>query len=93
MTVWFVIPVDRETEFHALYANQRVRGRDNSNEDEGIGLMMSDRTGTRLLTGTSRMSEDIRRALHGRKPAWLKIFTEFPPPSAWELPAPPSDVS
>ena len=93
MTIWFVIPVDRETEFRALYANERVRGRDNANEDEGIGLMMSDRTGTWLMTGTSRMSEDIRRALQGRKPAWLEIFTEFPPTSAWEPPAPPSDIS
>ncbi len=93
MTVWFVIPVDRETEFRTLYANERVRGRDNPNEDEGIGLMISDRTGTSLMTGTSRMSKDIRRALQGRKPAWLEIFTTFPLPSSWEPPAPPPDVS
>ncbi len=93
MTVWFVIPVDRETEFRTLYANNRVRGRDNPNEDERIGHMMPDRTGTWLMTGTSRMSEDIRRALQGRRPAWLEIFTEFPPPSAWEPPVPLSDVS
>ena len=64
------------------------RGRDNRSEDEKIGLMIPDKTGTRLMTGTSRMSDDIRRALAGRKPAWLEIFTTFPPVSAWELPEP-----
>lgn len=88
MTIWFVIPADRESEFRTLYANESVRGRDNRNEDEKIGLMIPDKTGTRLMTGTSRMSDDIRRALAGRKPAWLEIFTTFPPLSAWEPPEP-----
>lgn len=89
MTVWFVIPTDREAEFRAVYLSERVRGRDNPDEDERIGVMALDETGTKLMTGTSRMSDDIRRALAGRRPAWLEIHTTFPPPISWEPPNPP----
>ena len=86
MTVWFVIPADREVLFRALYANERVRGRDNPNEDETVGQMILDATGMKLMTGTTRMSDAIRRALDGRKPPWLEIHVAFPPPSSWEKP-------
>ncbi len=88
MTVWFVIPADKETTFRALYDNERVRGSDNPDEDEKVGVMMRNKTGTKLMTGTSRMSDAVRCALDGRKPEWLEIHTTFPPPSSWEPPSP-----
>lgn len=86
-TVWFVIPADRETAFRALYANERVRGRDNPSEDEKVGAMALGAAGN-LMTGTTRMSDAVRLALEGRKPMWLEIHVEFPPPSSWEKPPP-----
>ncbi len=86
MTVWFVIPADREATFRALYADEQVRGSDNPSEDETVGRMILDTTGTKLMTGTTRMSDAVRRALDGRKPAWLEIHLEFPPPTSWEKP-------
>ena len=89
MTVWFVIPVVKEAAFRAPYAGERVRGRaktDRNDTDERIGAMVVNRDGTQLMTGTSRMSDAARRALDGRKPAWLEIHTTFPPD--WERPFP-----
>ncbi len=88
MSIWFVIPADKETTFRALYAGERIRGRDNPDEDETIGVMIRDRDGTKLMTGTSRMSDAARRALDGRAPAWLEIHTTFPPRISWQPPNP-----
>ena len=89
MTVWLVIPAEKETAFRAFYAAEKVRGNRKTDraEDETIGAMRVGKAGN-LMTGTSRMSAGRRHALAGRKPAWLQIFTEFPPASAWEPPEP-----
>ena len=83
MTVWFVIPAARLSAFRALYLAEGVRGRDNQDEDEGIGQMIPGVTGN-LMTGTTRMSHAARQGLEGRLPPWLQMFTTFPPTSAWE---------
>lgn len=83
-TVWFVIPANRETAFRAVYLTEKVRGRDNPTEDEKVGVMVIGKAGN-LMTGTTRMSDAVRRVLDGRKPPWLQVFTTFPPPSVWEL--------
>lgn len=87
MTVWFVIPAINETAFRVAYLAEKIRGRDNPNDDETVGVMAIGKAGN-LMTGTSRMSDAARSALDGRKPAWLEIFTEFPPASVWEPPEP-----
>ncbi len=75
MTVWFVIPSARETVFRVAYLAEKVRGRDNANEDEKIGKMRPSIDGTKLITGTTRMSDARRQAFAGRKPPWLEIYT------------------
>ena len=85
MTVWFVIPAARETQFRTFYSSERVRGRDNLDKDERVGQMIVGAAGN-LMTGTTRLSSTAQQRLDGRKPVWLEIYTTFPPPGAWEYP-------
>ena len=83
--IWFVIPANRINAFEVIYSKLNVRGKDNLNDDEQLGMIL-DITGTKLMTGSTRMSDNIREELRGTFPPWVQVFREFPPVSAWEPP-------
>ena len=81
MTIWFRIPASREAAFKAAYLGERVRGRDNPDEDEKVaGVPNFD--GTFLMTGSSRVTAAAAARLLAASPPWLEVFDHWPPTPA-----------
>lgn len=65
----------RESSLGPLYWALNVRGRDNPNEAEGLGVMIQNADGTRRVTGTTRGTVD---RLRGISRPWLSVLAEWP---------------
>ena len=83
-SIWFVIPTNRETAFRAAYLGENIRGVDNLNEAEKIGVMLPNNDDTKLMTGSSRITLAAADRLRLANPSWVEIFTTFPPRSEWQ---------
>lgn len=96
MTVWFVIPANRETAFRAAYLAERVHGADNPPERdeqgnvvdrperaEAIGKMVPNADGTKLMTASARIDAERTTALGAGCAPWLEVHTSWPQPG-WE---------
>ena len=81
MSIWFRIPANRETAFKAAYLGERVRGRDNPDEDEKA-VMVPNFDGTFLMTGSSRVSAAAAERLRLANPPWIEVFDHWPPTPA-----------
>lgn len=86
MIVYLECDPVHENALRALYRTFGVRGRD-SRDDEGLGVMIADATGTRLITGTTRADIPERLAMMSARGsrAWLKIHDEWP--KDWQYPS------
>lgn len=86
MSIWFRIPASRETAFKNAYLGERVRGKDNPDEDEKA-VLVANADGTMLMTGSSRVSAAAAERLRLASPPWLESFDHWPPTPAeggWE---------
>ena len=83
MSIWFRIPANRETAFKGAYLGERVRGRDNPNEDETANFTIEkDAAGNPtgfLFTGSSRIADAVADRLSNNNPPWIEIFDHWPP--------------
>lgn len=86
MTIWFVVPANRETAFRSAYLGEKVRGKDNPNEDEAVGVMQPNADGSKLFTGSSRITEATAQKMQNGTPPWLEVYNSWPPPGGWEYP-------
>lgn len=78
MTVWFVIPANRETAFRNAFLGERVPSGDGPDETEAVGVMIPNRDGTRLMTGSSRISDILANRLRNNNPPWLEVHRTWP---------------
>ena len=87
MSIWFVIPEDRLTDFRAAYLNQHVRGVDVPDIDEQIVGMAPGTNAAEesvLMTGSSRITRFKADSLGISHASWLQVFAEFPPEDVWK---------
>jgi hypothetical protein len=81
VTIWFVIPEDRLTDFRAAYLGQNVR------DDEIIDSMVKGTNAAEesvLMTGSSRITSTQADNLGANHASWLQVFAEFPPVDVWK---------
>jgi len=79
MTIYFIIPNTQETAFKAAYLAQAVRkAGDNPNEDEKAAMMPEGGVGTRMITGSSRITQADADALALSNAPWLTIADTWP---------------
>ena len=81
MSIWFRIPANREVAFKAAYLGEKVRGSDNSGEDEKA-VLLPNADGTMLMTGSSRVPAAAAERLRLASPPWLEVFDHWPPTAA-----------
>ena len=90
MSVWFVIPAEREAAFRALYAGKGVRGRDSFAravaEDEAVGTMIPNADGTKLFCCSHRADLTKKQAFLADALPWLEVHDAWPPPGGWDYP-------
>ena len=87
MSIWFVIPEDRLTDFRAAYLNQHVRGVDVPDIDEQIVEMVPGTNAAEesvLMTGSSRITSTQADNLGLDHASWLQVFVAFPPEDVWK---------
>lgn len=82
MTIWFRIPASRLTAFRAAYLGEKVRGKDNPDENEKAGEMVANADGTMLMTGSSRALQAHGKSLKDNNPPWVEVFDHWPPTPA-----------
>jgi hypothetical protein len=87
MSIWFVIPEDRLTDFRVAYLGQHVRGADVPDIDEQIVDMALGTNAAEesvLMTGSSRITSTQADSLGISHASWLQVFAEFPSEDVWK---------
>ena len=74
MSIWIVIPTARLGAVRAAYAAAGVR------EGETIGDMVPNKDGTKLMTGSSRITAGQSDQIRLGNTPWLEVYTDWPAP-------------
>ncbi len=88
MTYWLIFPAVNEAAIRAAYRAKAVRGADNPDEDEKIGVPVANADGSMMFTGTSRLGASKAAALIAENAPWLTVTDDPSFFDTWEWPIP-----